>query len=74
MIEYEEFCKESQCVHYNSIRRLSLMKKTSRIERDLTIARVICQQRCERTAYQFYEWLKEKDENIIPFRRKDYHI
>lgn len=57
-INYEDFCKEQRCVHYNLIERLKSLPKSSKIERELAIAEVHCAKSCERTAYQFHEWLK----------------
>lgn len=56
-----EFCANSKCVHYNLIRRLESRLSPEEIltDRSLGIARVQCQQRCERTAYQFNEWRKK---------------
>jgi len=59
-ISYEDFCKETRCVHYNLIERLKSAPKSSQIERELGIARVHCEQNCERTAYQYYQWIEEK--------------
>ncbi len=63
-IKYEDFCKETGCMHYNLIKRLTSILNSSQssnaTERDLGIARVHCRQNCQRTAYQFANWLKEK--------------
>jgi len=61
-IIYEAFCKEIECVHYNFIERLSCIETISpEIERSLEIARVYCQQNCEHTAHEFYQWILEKN-------------
>lgn len=59
------FCEETGCVHYNQIQRLETalagdLEKNIRekYERDLGIVRVTCEQHCERTAVQFYDWLR----------------
>ena len=41
-INYEDFCKETGCVHYNLIERLRFAPESSQIERELKIARVHC--------------------------------
>ena len=57
--KYRKFCEESGCVTYNSISRLELISNPSDdIKRQLGIIKVHCKQRCERSAYQFYDWLK----------------
>lgn len=63
-IKYEDFCRETKCFHYNLISRLSstlnMREYPYEAKRSLEIARVHCKQDCERTAYQFYQWLKQK--------------
>ena len=60
MEEYRRFCEESGCVSYNLIQRLESIEKPNEEQlRELGVARVLCQQSCERTAHQLYEWLKE---------------
>jgi hypothetical protein len=58
MYPHRRFCKESTCMHYNLIDRLTSMQDSTK-ERDLEIARVHCQQACEKTAYNYYEWLRK---------------
>ena len=55
-----DFCKESKCIRYNLIERLKSTLKSSQIEKELEIARIHCKQNCERTAQDYYQWLKEK--------------
>lgn len=59
-VNYEDFCKESKCAHYNLIERLKSAPKSPQVERELGIAEVYCKQACERTAKQFYQWMEEK--------------
>jgi hypothetical protein len=60
--EYERFCRESGCVKYNSIFRLeSIPIHSDDIKRQLAIMKVGCEQSCERSANQFYNWLKIND-------------
>ena len=62
--KYKKFCKESGCVEYNSISRLeSITNPSEDIIRQLSIIKIHCKQRCGRSAYQFYDWLKA--ENLI---------
>jgi hypothetical protein len=62
MREYREFCQETRCVHYNFVRQMeSIEEPTENDKRELGIALVQCQQNCQRTAHDFYEWLKERE-------------
>ena len=62
--KYRKFCEESRCVVYNSISRLeSISNPSDDIKRQLDIIKIYCKQKCERSAYQFYDWLKTN--NII---------
>jgi len=56
-----EFCRESKCIHYNLIQRLESKLSPQEIltDKSLGIARVQCQQACERTAYQLNEWTRK---------------
>lgn len=55
----KEFCKQLRCIHYNLIERLESVKpRCEPTNAILGITRVYCQQRCERTAYQLFEWIK----------------
>jgi hypothetical protein len=57
--KYNKFCEESKCVHYNAISRLeSISNPSEDITRQLAIIKIHCKQRCERSADQFYNWLK----------------
>ena len=70
MKEYREFCNETRCIHYNSIKRLEAIEDPNdAIKRDLGIAEVQCKQNCQRTTYDFYNWLKEQKD--IP--KEDIH-
>ena len=66
MEKYRDFCKETRCVAYNLQERLSSMQKTDTVKRDIEIAEVQCRQNCQRTAHNFYEWLKEKEPTNSP--------
>ena len=67
-LKYEDFCKETKCVHYNLIERLNSVPKSPTLERNLGIARVHCDQACERSATQFYQWANEK--NILQWTKQ----
>ena len=60
VLNYEDFCKESKCFHYNLINSLESRSKTPEIERDLETAKVYCKQKCLKTRHEFDQWLKEK--------------
>ena len=61
-IKYEDFCKESGCMTYNSLSRLiSILEPSESIKRTIEIIKIQCEQNCKHTAYQFYEWIKEKE-------------
>lgn len=63
MEEYREFCKESRCVHYNFVQRLEKIENPNEeIKRELGIALVQCNQNCQRTAHEFYEWLEKQND------------
>jgi len=61
MEAYRNFCRDSKCIHYNLIERLeSIENPEEEIERDLSLAKNRCEHRCERTAHDFYAYLKNE--------------
>ena len=66
MEDYRDFCIEMGCVHYNLIQRLeSVENPNESIKRDLAIAKSRCEQRCERTAYDLYYWMKCSNKIVL---------
>jgi len=60
---YEHFCQDIGCNYYHFVARLESkpFEMLSDLERkQLEYTKRICKERCTKTSYQFYNWLKKK--------------